>query len=268
MPTRKKSARKNLTKKKPEKRLLLRLKTRAGHSRSGRITVRRRGGGVKRLYRIIDFGQNKIDIPAKVIALEYDPYRTSFIALLEYPDGEKRYRIASQGMKVGDEVIIAPKTKVKIGNRMKLKNIPTGTQVYNVEIISGKGGGMIRSAGNKAEILSQEGKYVQLKMPSGEIRKVFQECYASVGAVSNPEHKYRKLGKAGISRLMGRRPAVRGTAMAPVAHPHGGGEGKAPIGMPYPKTPWGKITKGGKTRKRKYTDKYIVRSRRERKKKK
>ena len=263
---RKKTVKKKITKKKPEKRLLLRLKKRAGRARSGSITVRHKGGGVKRLYRIIDFGQNKIDIPAKVIALEYDPYRTSFIVLLRYSDGKKRYRIAPEGLKVGDEVINAPQAEAKIGNRVKLKNIPIGMDVYNIEIISGKGGIMVRSAGNRAEVLAQEGKYVHLKMPSGEIRKVFRECYASIGMVSNVEHRYKKLGKAGISRLKGRRPSVRGTAMAPVSHPHGGGEGKSPIGMPYPKTPWGKIARGGKTRKRKYTDKYIIKSRRKKKK--
>jgi len=254
-----------LSKNRPQKKLLLRLPKRAGRSRSGTITVRHKGGGVKRLYRIVDFGQNKLDIPAKVISLEYDPYRTCFIVLLEYEDGKKRYRIAPHGLEVGDTVINKAKAEVKTGNRMKLKNIPVGTYVFNIEIIQGKGGIMIRSAGARAQVLASEQKYVQLKMPSGEIRKVLGECYATIGMVSNPEHRYRKLGKAGISRKKGIRPQVRGTAMAPVAHPHGGGEGKAPVGMPYPKTPWGKIARGGKTRKRKYTNKYIIKSRRDRK---
>jgi large subunit ribosomal protein L2 len=250
-----------LTKKEPEKRLLLKLQKRAGRARSGRITVRHRGGGAKKMYRIVDFGQEKLGLPAHVVALEYDPYRTAFIMLLEYEDKEKRYRIAPQGIKVGQEVICAEKAEVKPGNRMKLKNIPVGTRVYNIEIEPGRGGRLIRSAGSSAGVLAQEQKYVHLEMPSKEIRKVLGECFASIGEVSRPEHKYIKLGKAGRSRRAGWRPTVRGTAMNPVDHPHGGGEGRSPIGLPHPETPWGKPARGVKTRKRKWTDKYIIQRR-------
>ncbi|MDI6591663.1 MAG: 50S ribosomal protein L2 [Patescibacteria group bacterium] len=250
-----------LTKKKPEKRLLLALKKKAGRATSGRITIRHRGRGAKRLYRILDFGQEKIGIPAKVISLEYDPNRTAFIALLEYQDGDKRYRLAPQDLKVGDEIICAEKTEIKIGNRMKLKNIPVGTLVYNIELEPGRGGKMVRGAGTAAKVLAQEEKFTHLEMPSGEIRKVSQECFASIGQVSHPEKKFEKIGKAGRVRLKGIRPTVRGTAMNPPDHPHGGGEGKTPIGLKYPKTPWGKPALGVKTRKRKWTDKYIIQRR-------
>jgi len=252
---------KMLTKKKPEKRLLLKLPKTGGRASSGRITARHKGGGAKKLYRIIDFGQEKLNISAKVIALEYDPYRTSFIALLEYEDGDKRYRLASQNLKVGDSIICQEKTELKPGNRMKLKNIPVGTQVFNVEIESGQGGKLIRGAGTSAEVLAHEGKYANLQMPSSEIRKIPQECFASVGAISRGEYIYMKIGKAGRSRHMGRRPRVRGSAMNPVDHPHGGGEGRSPIGMKHPKTPWGKPALGVKTRKRSWTDKYIIQRR-------
>ena len=251
-----------LTKKEPEKRLLLRLPRKAGRGAGGRITVRHRGGGAKKLYRIVDFGQEKINIKGKVQALEYDPYRTAFIALLQYQDGEKRYRIAPQGLKVGDEVICAEEAELRSGNRMKLKNIPVGTMVYNIEIEPGRGGKMVKAAGTAARIVAQEGKYTQLETPSKEIRKVFQECFASIGAISRPEKRYMKLGKAGRVRHRGWRPTVRGTAMVPADHPHGGGEGKAPIGLKYPKTPWGKPAKGVKTRRRRWTDKYIIQRRR------
>lgn len=251
-----------LTKKEPEKRLLLRLQEKAGRGNLGRITVRHQGGGAKRLYRIIDFGQVKIDIKGKVIALEYDPFRTSFIALVQYDDGDKRYVIAPQGLKVGDEVICQESAQLKIGNRMKLKNIQVGTQVYNIEIDPGRGGKLVKSAGASARVLANEGKYTQLEMPSTEVRKVLQECFASIGTVSNAEHKYMKLGKAGRMRHKGIRPTVRGTAMNPVDHPHGGGEGKTPIGLKYPKTPWGKIARGVHTRKRVRTDKFIIQRRR------
>lgn len=256
-----------LTKKKPEKKLLLSLKRKAGRGRSGRITVRHRGGGVKRLYRLIDFGQKKLDIPGKVIALEYDPYRTAFIALLEYNDKDKRYRLAAQGLKVGDEVICSEKVLTKTGNRLKLKNIPVGTMVYNIELVPGKGGKMVRAAGSTAKVLAHEGKYTNLEMPSSEIRKVFQQCYATIGMVSHSEWRYAVIGKAGKSRLKGKRPTVRGTAMNPVDHPHGGGEGRSPIGLKYPKTPWGKHVLGVKTRKKKRTDKYIIKRRKKKKKK-
>lgn len=250
-----------LTKKEPEKKLLKFLKERAGRARSGRITVRHRGGGVKRLYRVVDFGQEKLNTPAKVIALEYDPYRTALLALIEYKDGEKRYIIAPQNLKVGQEIIAAEKAEVKIGNRMKLKNIPVGTMVYNIEIEPGRGGKIVRGAGSGAKILAQEGKYTHLEMPSGEIRKILQESFASVGMVSHPEHRYEILKKAGQVRYLRRRPTVRGAAMNPPDHPHGGGEGKTSIGMSQPKTPWGKPARGVKTRKKKWTDKLIIQRR-------
>jgi len=266
MKKKKLSPRKILTKKKPEKRLLLTLKERAGRGKSGRITVRHQGGGVKRRYRLVDFGQKKIDVPAKVIALEYDPYRTAFLVLLEYNDKEKRYRLAPGDVKVGDEVICAEKAEVKIGNRIKVKNISVGTMIYNIELVPGDGGKMVRAAGNAAKVLAHEGKYTNLEMPSGEIRKVFQGCFATVGIVSHSEWRYNTIGKAGRNRLRGRRPTVRGTAMNPCDHPHGGGEGRSPIGLKYPKTPWGKHALGVKTRKKKkWTNKYIIKRRKKKK---
>jgi len=256
-----KTAKRILTKKKPEKRLVLSLKKRAGRGKSGRITVRHRGGGVKRLYRIVDFGQERINLPAKVVALEYDPNRTAFIALLEYQDGEKRYRLAPTNLKVGDEIICAEEAPIKLGNRIKLKNIPVGTQVYNVEITPGGGGKLMKGAGTAAVILAKEGKFCHLKMPSGEIRKITLESFASIGQVSHPGHRFEKIGKAGKRRLKGWRPVVRGTVMGPPDHPHGGGEGKAPIGLKHPKTPWGKPALGVKTRRRKWTNKYIIQRR-------
>lgn len=255
-----------LTKKKPEKKLLKNLKRRAGRSSSGRITVRHKGGGRKRLYRMVDFGQEKIGIPAKVLALEYDPYRSAFIALLEYQDKEKRYILSPQGLKVGGEVMISEKTPVSPANRMKLKNIPTGTVVYNVETEPGRGGKLIKSAGTSAQVLAQEERHTHLKMPSSEVRKVLSECFASIGEVSNPEHRFIRLGKAGRSRWKGIRPTVRGSAMNPVDHPHGGGEGRSPIGLPHPKTPWGKPALGVRTRKKKWTDKLIIQRRKKKKK--
>lgn len=251
-----------LTKKEPEKRLLLRLPKRGGRSWNGRITVRHKGGGAKKLYRIIDFGEGKLNIKGKVIALEYDPYRTAFVALIEYEDGDRRYCLASKNLKVGDELICAEKAELKPGNRMKLKNIPVGTQIFNIEIEPGRGGKLIRGAGTSARVLAHEGKYTQLEMASGGIRKILQECFASVGGVSRSEHIYMKLGKAGRSRHRGRRPTVKGGAMNPCDHPHGGGEGRAPIGLKYPKTLWGKPARGVKTRKRRWTDKYILQRRR------
>ncbi len=250
-----------LTKKKPEKRLVLKLKKRAGRSKAGRITVRHRGGGAKRLYRMVDFAQGKMDMPGKVIALEYDPYRTAFLALVEYSDGKKSYRLAPNGVKVGEEVIVAEKGEIKVGNRLKLKNIPIGANVFNVELMPGRGGQIVRSAGTSAQVLAQDGKYTHLLLPSKETRKVLSECFATIGQVSRPGHRYERLRKAGQTRLKGKRPQVRGTVMSPRAHPHGGGEGKTPIGMPYPKTPWGKPARGVRTRKRKWTDKYIIKKR-------
>lgn len=252
-----------LTKKEPEKKLLIYIKKKAGRStQTGQITVRHRGGGVKRLYRILDFGQEKIKIPGKVLALEYDPNRTAYLALVQYQDGEKRYVLAANGLKVGDEIICDEKTEIKIGNRTRLKEIPIGTQVYNIELIPGRGGRLVRSAGTAAKVLGQEGKYTILEMPSKEIRRVFSDCFATIGQVSNPEHIFEEIGKAGRKRLKGWRPTVRGKAMRPVEHPHGGGKGKATIGMPYPKTPWGKPARGVKTRKKKkWTEKMIIKRR-------
>ena len=250
-----------LTRKEPEKGLLLSFKRRAGRARSGRITVRHRGGGVKRLYRIIDFGQGKFNIPGKVAALEYDPYRTAFIALVEYQDGEKRYILAPSGLKIGDEIICSENAPIKIGNRIKLKNIPVGTQVYNIELEPGKGGKFARGAGASAKVMTQETPFCHLEMPSKEIRKVFQKCFASIGQVSHAEKKFEIIGKAGRRRLKGWRPGVRGTAMNPPDHPHGGGTGKTPIGLKYPKTPWGKPARGVKTRKKKWTDRFIIKRR-------
>lgn len=262
------NSKKILSKKKPEKSLLRSLKKTGGRGRSGRITVRHKGGGVKRRYRLIDFNQKKT-IPAKVEAVEYDPNRTCYIALLKYEDGSRSYILAAQGIKVGDEIIYNEKTTVSPGNRMKLKNIPVGTFVYNVELEPGKGGKIARAAGNSCQILGQENKYTVLKMPSTETRKVLEECFASIGELSNPQHRFQKLNNAGRSRLKGIRPTVRGSAMSPVAHPHGGGEGRSPIGLKHPKTPWGKPALGVKTRnKKKWTNRLIIQRRKKKKKKK
>ena len=250
-----------LTKKEPEKSLLLRLKKKAGRGFLGRITTRHKGGGIRRLYRIVDFGQEKLNIKGVVKALEYDPNRTGFIALVEYQDGEKRYILAPQGLKVGDEVLTAEKAEIRPGNRMRLKNIPVGTLVYNLEIVPGGGGKLVRGAGTSAKVIAKEGDFVQIEMPSKEIRKIPQACFASIGMVSRSEQRFVKLGKAGRSRHKGKRPTVRGSVMTPADHPHGGGEGKAPIGLKHPKTPWGKPALGVKTRKRKWTDKYIIKRR-------
>jgi len=255
-----------LSKKEPEKRLLLTLKNRAGRNNQGRITVRHQGGGVKKRYRIVDFGQSKMDIPAEVLAIEYDPYRTAFLMLLKYKDGEKRYSLAPEGIKVGEEIICKDKAVLKRGNRMKIKNIPVGTNVFNIELIPNQGGKIIRSAGSVAKVLAQEGKYTNLQMPSGEIRKVNSDCFATMGEVSHSEWRYVIIGKAGSSRRKGKRPAVRGSAMNPVDHPHGGGEGRTSIGLKHPKTPWGKPALGVKTRKRKkWTNKLIIQRRQKKK---
>lgn len=252
-----------LTKKKPEKKLLLFLKKNGGRCLSGRVTIRHRGGGAKRLYRIVDFGEEKLEIPGKVIAIEYDPYRSAYIALIEYQDGDRRYILATNDLKIGDNLICSEKAELKIGNRMKLKNILVGTLVSNVELEPLRGGKLVRSAGGAAKILAIEQGFVHLEMPSGEVRKLSQECYASIGQVSHPEKKFEKVGKAGRKRLKGWRPTVRGTAMNPPDHPHGGGEGRTPIGLIHPKTPWGKPALGVKTRKRKkWTNKYIIQRRR------
>jgi len=249
-----------LTKKKAEKSLLMYIRRSNGRSKAtGRITVRHKGGGVKKLYRIIEFSQTVMNKPAKVVALEYDPNRTAFIALLEYPDLVKQYIIAPQNLKVGDSILFSENAPLSPGNRLKLKNITVGMNVYNIELEPGRGGKMVRSAGSAAQVLAQEHGYTNLKMPSGEVRKVSGECFGTVGMVSNPENRYYRVGKAGKSRLKGRRPHVRGSAMNPVDHPHGGGEGRQPIGLKHPKTPWGLPALGVKTRNRKkWTSKFII----------
>ena len=255
-----------LTKKRAQKSLLKYVRRSVGRSKaSGRITTRHKGGGVKKLYRMIEFAQTKMDASAKVIALEYDPNRTAFIALIEYADMVRQYIIAPQGLKVGDSVVFSEKAPLTPGNRVKLKNVPVGTNVYNIELEPGRGGILVRSAGNAAQVLAQEHGFTNLKMPSTEVRRVKDECFASIGMVSNPENRFYNIGKAGKSRLKGRRPHVRGSAMNPVDHPHGGGEGRQPIGLKHPKTPWGLPALGVKTRyKKKWTNKYII-SRRKKK---
>jgi large subunit ribosomal protein L2 len=251
-----------VTKKEPEKSLLAPLKKKAGRNVYGRITVRHRGGGHKRRYRIIDFKRDKDGIPGKVAAIEYDPNRTAFIALIHYVDGEKRYIIAPHGLKVGDVIESGENVDIKVGNALPLKNIPVGTIVHNIELIPGKGGQLVRAAGAAAQLMAKEGDYVHIRMPSGEIRLINANCRATIGQVSNIDHENVKIGKAGRSRWLGRRPAVRGSAMNPVDHPHGGGEGKAPIGHPGPLTPWGKPALGYKTRKKgKASDKFIIKRR-------
>ncbi len=251
-----------ITKSKPEKSLTESLRKKsAGRNVYGRITVRHRGGGSKRLYRIIDWKRNKAGIPAKVVAIEYDPNRTARIALLQYVDGEKRYILAPNGLAVGATLLSGVGAEVRVGNSLPLANLPTGTQVHNIELTPGKGGQMVRSAGVSAQLMAKEGEYALLRLPSGEMRRVRIECMATVGQVGNIEHSLVKLGKAGRTRHRGRRPQVRGSVMNPRDHPHGGGEGRAPIGMPGPKTPWGKPTLGYRTRNNKRTDKFIARRR-------
>jgi len=258
---------KDITKKEPEK-LLIRIKKRTGGRNSqGRISVRHRGGGEKKYYRLVDFKRDKFDIPAKVEAIEYDPNRSSRIALIVYRDGERRYIIAPQDLKVGDEIVSSKgRVEIKIGNRMSLENIPVGFMVYNIELVPGQGGKIVRSAGARATTMAIEGKYAQLKLPSGEVRLLPRKCMATIGEVSNPDHRHIKLGKAGRSRHLGIRPSVRGKAMNPVDHPHGGGEGHNPIGLKRPKTPWGKPALGVKTRKKKkWSNKFIIKRRTKRK---
>ena len=254
-----------ITKKKPEKSLVIGLRKKAGRNNTGKITVRHRGGGNKRLYRIVDFRRNKFGVLAKVKAIEYDPNRSAYIALLVYADGEKRYILLPLNLKVGDTIVSDEVTEVKPGNAMPLKNIPLGTMVHNIEMIPGKGGVLARAAGSSAQILAKEGNYAHLRMPSGEVRMVHLNCRATIGQIGNLDHENVNLGKAGVTRHKGFRPSVRGTVMNPVDHPHGGGEGKAPIGHPGPLTPWGKPTLGYKTRKKnKPSDKYIIRRRNKR----
>jgi large subunit ribosomal protein L2 len=250
-----------ITRAKPERSLLRPLRKRAGRNSYGRITVRHRGGGHKRQYRLIDFKRDKVGIPARVGSIEYDPNRSARIALLVYADGEKRYIIAPLGLQVGDTVMSGGDAEVRVGNALSMERIPLGTLVHNIELHIGRGGQMARSAGTSAQILAKEGDYVTLRLPSGEMRLVRKECMATVGQVGNVDQGNIKLGKAGRKRWLGFRPSVRGSAMSPRDHPHGGGEGRSPIGMPSPKSPWGKKTLGKKTRRNKATDKYIVRRR-------
>jgi len=251
-----------ITRIEPEKSLLAPLKQKAGRNNQGRITVRHRGGGHKQRYRIIDFKRDKHGIPATVSTVEYDPNRTARIALVTYADGEKRYILAPVGLKVGDKIMSGPTAEIRVGNALPIYRIPLGTQVHNIELQQGKGGQLVRSAGTSAQLLAKEGTYAQVRMPSGEVRLISQNCLATIGQVGNVDHSNIVLGKAGRKRWLGIRPTVRGSAMDPNSHPHGGGEGRSPIGMPGPKTPWGKPALGAKTRKNKRTEQYIVRRRR------
>ena len=251
-----------ITKSEPEKSLVVRVKNTAGRNSYGKITVRHIGGGHKKLYRIIDFKRNKDGIPAKVTGIEYDPNRSANIALLTYADGEKRYILAPEGLTDGDTVISGENVEIKVGNCLPLRNIPTGSNVHNIEMKPGKGGQMVRAAGNAAQLMAKEGKFATLRLPSGEMRMVPIDCRATIGTVGNGDHELVKIGKAGRKRHMGIRPTVRGSVMNPNDHPHGGGEGRAPSGRPSPMTPWGKPALGLKTRKKKkQSNKYIVRSR-------
>ncbi len=250
---------KEITKKEPEKSLLVSLPKNSGRNNQGKITVRHRGGGNRTKYRIIDFKRDKDSVPAKVVGIEYDPNRSSYIALLNYVDGEKRYILAPRGLNVGATVMSGENVEINVGNCLKLKDIPVGTVIHNLEVNPGKGGQLVRSAGNEARLVAKEGKYATIKMPSGEMRMLLLECRATIGQVGNMEHQNVSLGKAGRVRHMGFRPTVRGSVMNPVDHPHGGGEGKSPIGRPAPLTPWGKKALGLKTRKhKKHSNRLIV----------
>lgn len=250
-----------ITKDTPERSLTVIRKAHAGRNNLGRVTVRHQGGGSRQYIRIIDFKRDKKDIPARVSAIEYDPNRTARLALLTYADGEKRYIIAPVGLKVNDTVISGPTAEIRPGNSLPIANIPVGTLVHNIELSEGKGGQLVRSAGTSAQLIAKEGDFAQIRMPSGEVRLVRQKCYATIGQVGNTDHSNIKLGKAGRKRHLGVKPTVRGTAMSPRDHPHGGGEGRQPVGMPGPKSPWGKPTRGYRTRRNKKTDQYIVRRR-------
>ena len=251
-----------ITKVKPEKSLLLPLKKKAGRNNQGRITVRHRAGGAKRRLRIIDFRRDKIGVPGRVVAIEYDPNRSARIALIYYADGEKRYILAPIGLAVGDTIMSGEDAEIRSGNTLPLKALPSGTIIHNIELKKGKGGQLVRSAGVAAQLVAKEGKYAHIRLPSGEIRLIHSDCMATVGQVGNVDHQGISLGKAGRKRWLGWRPTVRGSAMSPRDHPHGGGEGRSPIGLPGPKTPWGKPALGYKTRKNKPSDKMIIRRRR------
>ena len=250
-----------ITASKPEKSLTERLKKNGGRNQQGRLTVRQQGGGHKRLYRVSDFQRTKDGIPARVATIEYDPNRSARIALLNYVDGEKRYILAPNGLKVGDQVVSGPDADIKVGNALPLKNIPVGTTVHNVELKIGKGAQLVRSAGTSAQLMAKEGDYALLRMPSGELRKVHINCRATIGEVGNLEHENITLGKAGRNRWLGVRPENRGVAMNPNDHPHGGGEGRSPVGRKHPVTKWGKCAMGAKTRRKKASDKLIVKGR-------
>jgi large subunit ribosomal protein L2 len=250
-----------ITKSKPEKSLLVAKKSKAGRNAQGKVTVRHRGGGEKRMLRVIDFKRDKYDIPGKVASIEYDPNRSARIALIFYADGEKRYIIAPIGLNVGDTIMSGAKAEIKPGNSMAMKLMPTGIDIHNIEVQKGRGGQLVRSAGGTAQLMVKEGEYVLIRLPSGEIRRILSDCIATVGQIGNLEHQNISLGKAGRRRHMGWRPTVRGSAMSPKDHPHGGGEGRSPIGMPGPKTPWGKPALGYKTRKPKASDKMIIKRR-------
>ena len=250
-----------ITKSKPERSLLVPLHKSGGRNAYGRVTVRHRGGGHRRFIRMVDFKRDKRDIPAKVAAIEYDPNRTARLALLHYADGEKRYIVAPLDLKVGDAIMSGAGAEIRSGNALPISNIPVGTLIHNIEIKEGRGGQMVRSAGGAAQLLAKEGDFAQVRMPSGEVRLIHQVCYATIGQIGNLDHGNVKLGKAGRNRHKGIRPTVRGSAMSPRDHPHGGGEGRQPIGLAGPKSPWGKPTLGYKTRRNKKTDQYIVRRR-------
>ncbi|MGQ9585448.1 MAG: 50S ribosomal protein L2 [Anaerolineae bacterium] len=245
----------------PEKSLLAPLRKRAGRNTQGRITVRHRGGGHKRQYRVLDFKRDKVGVLGRVHSIEYDPNRSARIAMVVYADGDKRYILAPLDLKVGDVVSSGPEADIRVGNALPISNIPVGTMIHNIELYQGRGGQLVRSAGTSAQLLAKEGKYAHVRLPSGEVRLIHVDCMATIGQVGNVDHANISLGKAGRKRWLGRRPKTRGSAMTPRDHPHGGGEGRAPIGMPSPKTPWGKPTLGYKTRRNKATDKYIIRRR-------
>ncbi len=250
-----------ITKTKPEKSLLLPLKKKAGRNAQGKITVRHRGGGAKRKLRVIDFKRDKFGVPGRVAAIEYDPNRSARIALIYYADGEKRYILAPLGLNVGNIIKSGSDAEIKPGNTLPLKSIPNGTQIHNIELQKGKGGQLVRSAGAAAQLMAKEGEYALVRLPSNEVRRVRSDCLATIGQIGNVDHRNISLGKAGRKRGLGWRPTVRGSAMSPRDHPHGGGEGRSPIGMPGPKTPWGKPALGYKTRKRKPSDRMIVKRR-------
>lgn len=250
-----------ITKQKPERSLIISKNKSGGRNVQGKVTVRHRGGGNRRHIRVVDFKRDKRGIPARVKAIEYDPNRTARLALLAYADGEKRYIIAPLDLRVNDVVMAGPQAEIRPGNSLPIASIPVGTLVHNIELKEGRGGQLVRAAGGAAQVLAKEGNYAQIRLPSGEVRLVRQTCYATIGQIGNVDNSNIKLGKAGRKRHMGIRPTVRGSAMSPRDHPHGGGEGRQPIGMPGPKSPWGKPTLGAKTRRNKSTDKYIIRRR-------